>query len=57
MQILATVGTTRYPYSQRMPSAIDFAIYIGIRSDFLAISEILKFGAQPIHEPAQSLRL
>jgi len=28
--------------SQRMPSAIDFAIYKGIRSDFLSISEIVE---------------
>jgi len=41
MQVLATGGPTHYPYSQRMPSAIDFAIYKGIRSDLLSISEIV----------------
>jgi len=40
MQVLATGGPTHYPYSQRKPSAIDFAIYKGIRAYFLSISEI-----------------
>jgi len=33
MQVLATGGSTHYPYSQRMPSAIGFAIYKGFRAD------------------------
>jgi len=48
MQVLSTGGPTHYPYSQRMPSVIDFAIYKGIRSDLLSISEIVQLSSDHI---------
>jgi len=45
MQVLATGGPTHYPYSQSVPSAIDFAIHKGNCADFLTISEILELSS------------
>jgi len=48
VQVLATGGPTHYPYSQRTPTAIDFAVYRGIRPESLSISESLELSSDHI---------
>jgi len=48
VQVLATGGPTHYPYSQRTPTAIDFAVYRGIRAGSLSISESLELSSDYI---------
>ncbi|KAH8253306.1 hypothetical protein KR032_004698, partial [Drosophila birchii] len=48
VQVLATGGPTHYPYSQRTPTAIDFAVYKGIRSECLSITESLELSSDHI---------
>ncbi|EDV90482.1 GH23610 [Drosophila grimshawi] len=48
LQVLATGGATHSSYGNHRPTAIDFAVYAGIRSDCLGMSERIELNSDHI---------